>query len=249
MNITVIGIGNPIMGDDGTGLAIMHRVQGLLGADHSLDQFMPAGVPVAGWADPTSQGNIARGDNAQAATAQSARWEERYPREEFSPAAAAGRPTPAVDARQGHDTASWMHPTTPAANSTTTSAEHPPALADVTFHDGGTAGMELLPLIQDADCLLLLDAVQGPGAPGTVVELHGDQIPRLLNTSLSPHQVGLLDLLAAARLLGHEPEQVAVVGVVAESCELGVGLSDCVARNIDAAAERAAAIVRTWQHS
>ena len=82
------------------------------------------------------------------------------------------------------------------------------------FVDGGTSGMELLPTIQDAESLLVLDAL-APTAhsnPGDVVTLIGDQIPRLLNSKLSPHQVGLLDLLSAARLLGTEPRRVAVVG-------------------------------------
>ncbi|PRQ10982.1 hydrogenase maturation protease [Corynebacterium sp. 13CS0277] len=196
---------------------------------------MPAGVPLAGW-DTTPSGEDARTDTILRHSPGGPRTPAPAPREGSSPAAAAGRPTPATDAREGHDTASWLHP-----------AEEDPAGQPVEFHDGGTAGMELLPLIQDADCLLLLDAVRGPGDPGTVVELHGDQIPRLLNTSLSPHQVGLLDLLAAARLLGHEPRSVAVVGIVAESCELGVGLSAPVARSIDEAARRAAGILRSWQ--
>ncbi len=94
--------------------------------------------------------------------------------------------------------------------------------------DGGTSGMELLPVIEDAPRLLVLDAVAGGEPPGTVLHLDGDQLPRLLAAKLSPHQVGLLDLLAAARLLGTEPEQVDVVGIVPASVDLRVALSDQV---------------------
>ena len=50
--------------------------------------------------------------------------------------------------------------------------------------------------------------------PGTVLRIGGDQVPRMLASKLSPHQVGLLDVLTAARLLEDEPDVVEVVGVV-----------------------------------
>ncbi|APT84022.1 hydrogenase maturation protease [Corynebacterium aquilae] len=227
-HITVVGIGNPIMGDDGTGLAIMNRLAELLAHSDSLDRFIPAGVPVAGWDKTMPTGK----PHTAAPIA-------RYPHEVPSPAAAAQRPMPATDARSGATTGDWVSAPTASGEA---SIDHLP----ITFVDGGTSGMDLLPVIQDAQHLLILDAVAGPGSAGNVVELHGDQIPRLLNTSLSPHQVGLLDLLAAARLLGHEPTSVAVVGIVAHECELGVGLSDPVARSVGEAATRAEAIVRGW---
>ena len=102
-----------------------------------------------------------------------------------------------------------------------------PSAPAVDFIDGGTAGMELLPHILDATDLLFLDAVIVPDAhPGEVVVLEGDQLPRLRSTKLSPHQVGLLDLLSAARVLGHDPRSVAVIGIYPQEAELGVGLSD-----------------------
>ena len=109
------------------------------------------------------------------------------------------------------------------------------------FVDGGTSGMELLPTIQDAESLLVLDAL-APTAhsnPGDVVTLIGDQIPRLLNSKLSPHQVGLLDLLSAAR-------RVAVVGVVAESTELHVGLTPTVTRALPGAVAEARTLLDEW---
>ncbi|MFV8395607.1 HyaD/HybD family hydrogenase maturation endopeptidase [Corynebacterium hindlerae] len=117
---------------------------------------------------------------------------------------------------------------------------------DVEYIDGGTSGMELLPLIQDAQDLLILDALAGPGAPGSVVTLVGDQIPRLLNSKLSPHQVGLLDLLSAARLLGREPERVGVVGIVVQDTDLNVGMTPEVKAAIPEAVAAARAQVQEW---
>ncbi|MEJ5997413.1 hydrogenase maturation protease [Corynebacterium sp. H130] len=121
--------------------------------------------------------------------------------------------------------------------------------SDTIFIDGGTSGMELLPIIQDADKLIILDALAGPGEQGTVVQLVGDQIPRLLNSKLSPHQVGLLDLLSAARLLGREPNQVGVVGVVAGGTDLHVGMSPEVLAAIPEAAAKAQQLIDQWSDS
>lgn len=119
------------------------------------------------------------------------------------------------------------------------------ALPGVNYIDGGTSGMEILPDIQDADYLLVLDGLKA-GEPGSVHTLVGDQIPRLLSQHLSPHQVGLLDLLSAARLLGKEPREVAVVGVVAADLELKVGLSELAKAGIDEAVEQAEGVLKGW---
>lgn len=115
----------------------------------------------------------------------------------------------------------------------------------VSYVDGAVGGMELVPVVQESTRLLILDAVAG-AVPGTVVRLRGDQVPRMLATKLSPHQVGLLDVLAASRLLGSEPDEVAVVGVVPESVELRLGLSTVVADAVPEAVAAAERIIDGW---
>ena len=115
----------------------------------------------------------------------------------------------------------------------------------IEYVDGGTYGMELLPVLQSARRLLILDAVSGT-TPGEVVELPGDQIPRLLATKLSPHQLGLLDIFAAARLLGTEPEEVTVVGIVPEFVDVQVGLTPAIAASLPAATAKAISVLKQW---
>lgn len=118
--------------------------------------------------------------------------------------------------------------------------------ARVEYVDGGIQGLALLPTVSDARTLLILDAVAPPAggaAPGSVVRLGGDQVPRLLAAKLSPHQVGLLDVLTAARLLGREPARVEVVGVVPADVDLRVGLSAPVAAAVAAAVALASEVV------
>ncbi|MCL2783152.1 MAG: hydrogenase maturation protease [Propionibacteriaceae bacterium] len=115
----------------------------------------------------------------------------------------------------------------------------------IEYVDGGTGGMELIPVVQDANRLLILDAVAGK-QPGQVVELTGDQVPRMLSAKLSPHQVGLLDVFTAARLLGREPSLVKVVGVTPQIVDLSIELSPVVQDALDEATAKACAIIDQW---
>lgn len=114
--------------------------------------------------------------------------------------------------------------------------------------EGGTGGMELVPVVQEAAQLLILDSV-APGngrTPGQALHLSGDHVPRLLSMKISPHQVGLLDILTSARLTGKEPRVLEVVGVVSENVDLRLGLTESARSGIPRAVELAAEILDSW---
>ena len=104
--------------------------------------------------------------------------------------------------------------------------------------DGGTLGLSLLPYLQDADAVILVDAVRADGAPGTLVRLDGDDVAPAVAERLSPHQVGVADLLDGARWLGHYPARVVLLGLVPASMELGVGLSPLVRASLSQLVEQ-----------
>lgn len=104
--------------------------------------------------------------------------------------------------------------------------------------DGGTLGLSLLPYVEDADTVILVDAVRTDGAPGTLVRLEGDEVAPAVATRLSPHQVGVADLLDGARLVGRYPRRVVLLGVVPASIELGVGLTPAVQAALPRLVER-----------
>lgn len=114
--------------------------------------------------------------------------------------------------------------------------------------EGGTGGMELVPVVQESEHLLILDSVAaGNGrTPGQALHLSGDHVPRLLSMKMSPHQVGLLDILTSARLTGKEPQVLEVIGVVSEDVDLRVGLTPAAAAGIPRAVEFAAEILDSW---
>jgi hydrogenase maturation protease len=88
--------------------------------------------------------------------------------------------------------------------------------------DGGTLGLSLLPLVDSADQVILVDAVQADAPPGTLLRIEGDEVAPTVYERLSPHQIGVADLLAGASLLDRYPERVLILGVVPESIELGL---------------------------
>src|SRR5512139_197144 len=85
--------------------------------------------------------------------------------------------------------------------------------------DGGTLGLDLLPQLEGVERLLIVDAVEAGGPPGTTLRLTGEAIPRLFQTKLSPHQMGLQDLLAVAELQGYCPPEMVLWGV--QPAEIG----------------------------
>jgi len=95
--------------------------------------------------------------------------------------------------------------------------------------DGGTLGLSLLPYLEEAREAILVDAVRVAGAaPGDQVRLEGDDVLAIARERLSVHQIGVADLLDAARLRGALPERVVLLGVVPEALGLGLQLSDKV---------------------
>ena len=100
---------------------------------------------------------------------------------------------------------------------------------DVEVVDGGTTGMELLPMLHGTDHLIVVDAVRVGKPPATVIRLVDDEVPAFFKTKLSPHQVGLSDVLAALRFGGGGPGHVVLIGVQPVSLDLSMELSPAVA--------------------
>jgi hydrogenase maturation protease len=94
--------------------------------------------------------------------------------------------------------------------------------------DGGTLGLALLGEAAAARRLILVDAVASDDPPGTLVRLAGDDVEPAVRGRLSPHQIGVADLLDALRLIGRLPESVSLFGLTPATIELGTELSPAV---------------------
>jgi hydrogenase maturation protease len=83
----------------------------------------------------------------------------------------------------------------------------------VTLMDGGTQGLYLLPYVEEADCLLVFDAVDYGDAPGTLREVCGAEVPRFMGAKkMSLHQTGFQEVLASAELLDRLPRELVLIG-------------------------------------
>lgn len=107
----------------------------------------------------------------------------------------------------------------------------------VTLLDGGTQGLYLLPFLEDADVLLVFDAVDYGLTPGTMKIVENEEVPRFMGAKkMSLHQTGFQDVIATAQLMGYCPETLILIGCQPEELEdYGGGLRDVVAAQIDPA--------------
>lgn len=117
---------------------------------------------------------------------------------------------------------------------------------DVEVLDGGTLALDLLPYVEETQRLLIVDAVQMDAPAGTVARLEGESIPSVLSLKYSPHQMGLSDLLAAARLLGRSPTEIVLWGVQPASLEVGLELSPTVAAQVEVLVQNVLAELQRW---
>lgn len=110
---------------------------------------------------------------------------------------------------------------------------------NVTLLDGGTQGLYLLPFLEDADVLLVFDAVDYGLTPGTMKIVENDEVPRFMGAKkMSLHQTGFQDVIATSQLMGYCPETLILIGCQPEELEdYGGGLRDVVAAQIEPAIE------------
>jgi hydrogenase maturation protease len=98
----------------------------------------------------------------------------------------------------------------------------------VSVLDGGTQGLSLLPYVEDAERVILVDAIRDDAPAGSLVRLDGDAVAPAAAQRLSVHQVGVVDLLDGAQWRERLPPTLVLWGLVPESVELRFGLSASV---------------------
>jgi hydrogenase maturation protease len=102
----------------------------------------------------------------------------------------------------------------------------------VSVIDAGASGMEMLEDLSDLDFLLVVDAIAAGKAPGELVQLRGDAVPVFFRRNLSPHGIGLSDVLAALEFLGSEPKETVILGVQPTSLDLSTELTPTIAARV-----------------
>ena len=105
--------------------------------------------------------------------------------------------------------------------------------ARVKILDGGTAGIMLAGFLEEVDHLYVIDTVNIEGTPGTIHRFKGEELrSRSLGLRMSPHQVGLLEILELCRLRDKAPATVEMITVIPKDVSLGLCLSEPVKERI-----------------
>lgn len=119
---------------------------------------------------------------------------------------------------------------------------------DIELMDGGTLSFTLAGAIEDAERLIVIDAAQYDGAPGTTRVFVGEQMDAFIgsNRKCSVHEVSLIDLMAIALLAGQLPQQRALIGIQPQTIAWGDTPTPHVAAAIRQACDQAMQLVEEW---
>jgi hydrogenase maturation protease len=119
---------------------------------------------------------------------------------------------------------------------------------NVNLLDGGTQGLYLVQFVQEADYLLVFDAIDYGLRPGALKIVQGDEVPKFTGAKkMSLHQTGFQEVLSAADLLGDYPEKLALIGCQPLDLEdWGGPLTEPVRGQLEQAADIAAVILEQW---
>jgi len=109
---------------------------------------------------------------------------------------------------------------------------------DVELYDGGTLGFMASHKLEEAGRVYMVDVVTTPGEPGELYRFEKDAfIGRTIPIKMSPHQLGIQEMLLLSEIRGRCPDQVTLFGVVPKSYEAGIELSPELAVRLPQLAE------------
>ena len=94
--------------------------------------------------------------------------------------------------------------------------------------DGGTMGLDLLGYLDDKTHLFIVDAILSPQPPGAVVIEKLPDPPAYFRQKISPHQIGLSELLAVASMQDCLPPSITLFGIVPLDLSTGMEMSPVV---------------------
>ncbi len=108
-------------------------------------------------------------------------------------------------------------------------------------------GSELLPIFEESEKIIIVDAVNFNKEPGFIGTIENDDILKKLMTKLSMHHLGLTDVLSQVKLLDIEPDQIYLVGIQPEDLnELTMELSEAVAFRLNKMIEVVLLKLKDW---
>jgi len=109
---------------------------------------------------------------------------------------------------------------------------------DVELYDGGTLGIMVTHMLEDADQVYLVDVIDARGEPGDVYRYEKDDFMLgRLPIKMSPHQIGIQEVLSLSEIRDRCPERISLFGVIPSSYAAGVELSPLLAEKLPGLAD------------
>jgi hydrogenase maturation protease len=119
---------------------------------------------------------------------------------------------------------------------------------NVEIIEGLTDGMKLLGPVEDAEYLIIIDAINAGKEGGTIMKLEDDDIPAYFGIKMSIHQLGFQEVLLAAKMRERYPKQIIMFGMQPTSLELGVELTETNRKRLGELAEVVINQVKCWSN-
>ncbi|MBT8362790.1 MAG: HyaD/HybD family hydrogenase maturation endopeptidase [Desulfobacterales bacterium] len=109
---------------------------------------------------------------------------------------------------------------------------------NVILRDGGTAGIYMSPFLEECDPVFVIDVVDLDAEPGSMHYYSNEDVKAgKISTRMSPHQLGLLEVLEICKLRDAAPDKVEFYCVVPKVLETTTELSSVVAPRVKEIAE------------
>lgn len=120
---------------------------------------------------------------------------------------------------------------------------------DIDILDGGTIGLSLLPEIEDADAVIIIDASEIGERPGSMRIFRNAEIDQQLSgKKRTVHEVAVSDLFSAAAIRGRCPAERALIAIQPGSTDLGLEMTADVQAAVPGACEAINSITHKWRN-
>jgi hydrogenase maturation protease len=107
-----------------------------------------------------------------------------------------------------------------------------PENVDLEIIEGGISPDLSVLVDDDVDKLIIIDAVQGGGMPGTIYRFMPEALEKQSEETISPHNIGLKQSLTLMRIVGSLPAETVIIGVEPEDMGFGSGLSPSLQKEL-----------------
>ena len=120
---------------------------------------------------------------------------------------------------------------------------------EIELYDGGTLGIMVTHMLEDAEHVFLVDVIEAKGEPGDIYRYEKeDFMMGTLPIKMSPHQIGIQEVLTLSDLRDRCPDKVSLFGIIPQSYDAGVELSQLLSEKLPGLAELMVAELQAAGH-